>query len=325
MPNVSKRPTLACQHWAAFALAMIAMVSARADLYEFNNGGTIIADGRRGHGVVTIQLAGRSFAFLESDFQRIAATGDFSTSWSQKLGAIKSNSVDGRLDAALWALERGHVEESVELIEETAKLHPQDDHAARLNSLLNQLRSPKGDPSTKRLQLALNAGFDEIRTPNLLFLHQNSERSAKPKVEFLERIVVAFFLEFGLRGVALELPRTRMVCVEWGKRPAYLAFLKSQNAGAFHATNGFYHPTFRALIAYQSSLKPEATAVTLDRRVLNDPSFQDAQRRTLLKTSQKLAEDLGTADVDSEVHRIHGATVQALTRDALRRRLPLHP
>ena len=274
---------------------VFALCSARADLYEFNNGGSIVAEGKRNNGVVMIPVAGRSFAFLESDFRRIVATEDFATALTRKLDAIKAGSVNDRLDVALWAIESGHVEEAVGLIEETARLNPADPRASRLFALLNQLRGPKYDPSTARLQSALNGEFEEIRTPNLLFLHQNNVRGARQKAEFLERIVFAFYLEFGLREVAIEIPRTRMVCVEWAKRSAYLAFLKSQNAGAFSTTNGFFHPTFRAMISYQSFLKPEAVAGPLDKKILLDPTFQDARRRTLLKTAQKLAEDLGTA------------------------------
>ena len=295
MTNVSRRPRFGHRVWACIAVSLMAMASARADLYEFNNGGSIVAEGSRDDDVVTISLAGRSFTFLVTDFRRIVPTEDFSTAWAKRLAEVGAGSVADRHASALWALERGHVEEAVQLIKETAKIHHNDPRAARLLALINAIQSPKGDSETARFESALNAEFDAIRTPNLLFLHQNNELAARRKAEFLERIVLAFHLEFGLRDVALELPLARMVCVEWGKRSDYVAFLKSQNAGAFDATNGFYHPTFRTMISYQSTLKSGIAPVPADKKTLGDPTFQDAQRRTLLKTSQKLAEDLGTA------------------------------
>ena len=56
---------------------------------------------------------------------------------------------------------------------------------------------------------------------------------------------------FAFYGIDLALPESQLVTVYLRDRETYVRFLESQHAGAFRTTQGYYHPMFRAVVAYE--------------------------------------------------------------------------
>ncbi len=77
----------------------------------------------------------------------------------------------------------------------------------------------------------------------------------------LERVIAGFHLLFAAQGIELRVPRQRLVSAWFTDRQEYLAFLHQQNADAFVSTSGYFHPTWNAVVAYDSRSSEKQHAV----------------------------------------------------------------
>jgi hypothetical protein len=167
--------------------------------------------------------------------------------------------------------------------------------------MLDRLDRPAADPDTGPLLQALALPCEPARSPHVLLLHQHDAADARARLDLLERVVVAYYLVLTGEGLDLDVPPHRLVSVYLKDRKDYLDFLRSQNAGAFQATLGYYHPTYRAVIAYDARRvsKSRASGGAVSDRPLDpspdDPPGRDARRLRLLHDLDALARDHGTA------------------------------
>ena len=86
----------------------------------------------------------------------------------------------------------------------------------------------------------------------MLLLHQHAEAEAAARVALLERIVTSYYLTLAGSGIDLRVPARRVVFAWFADRADYLTFLKSQEAGAFVTTRGYYHPTWNAVVSHDA-------------------------------------------------------------------------
>ena len=88
--------------------------------------------------------------------------------------------------------------------------------------------------------------------PHVVLLHQHSETEANERIALLERVIAAFISSSRAQGIELSVPRQRLVSAWFSERKDYLAFLHQQGADAFVTTSGYFHPTWDAVVAYDS-------------------------------------------------------------------------
>jgi hypothetical protein len=278
----------------------------RAELLYFVNGGSVQCPATVHDDRVVIQTMIGDFPFLLKDFLKIAPGGCPEREWpTRRSEALKGDSAL-RFSAAWWALENGLVPEAVEMLRLS---HARDSHhqpTRRLVKVLDDLQNPLDDPSTDRLHRALGVSCETLTGQHIVLLHQHPAADAQIRLDLLERIVIAYYLVLTAHGIDLEIPSQRLVCVYLKNQSDYLAFIRSQNAGAFQSTLGFFHPTYRAVIAYDvrsnrrtRSIKEPRDSNTLatpsDASPSADPDRRELLRRQLLASLDALARDHGTA------------------------------
>jgi hypothetical protein len=74
-------------------------------------------------------------------------------------------------------------------------------------------------------------------------------------------VIAGYYLLFAGQGLELAVPHTRLVSAWFADQKEYLAFLHSEGADAFATTRGYFHPTWKAVIAFDArSTEPQRSA-----------------------------------------------------------------
>jgi len=277
-----------------------------AEFLYFVNGGAIQSPATVSGDHVLIETPVGNVPFHVKDFLKIVPGGCPDREWEARKQDALARGPEARFAATWWALENGLVSEAVSLIRSTRTADRDHRPTARLAAALDRLDRPCEDPDVAPLLRALGVSCSEARSPHVLLLHQHGDADASARLDQLERVVVAYYLSFAGQGIDVNVPGRRLVSVYLKDRGDYLSFLRSQNAGAFRSTLGYYHPTFRAVIAYdaRSSGKSKANGPPLgpsnseaapDAPLPHDPRLSDIRRRRLLNDLDALHRDLGTA------------------------------
>jgi hypothetical protein len=278
----------------AVLLTMLAPCPARADLLYFRGGGQVQAPAIVESDRVRIETPLGTHSFRTDDFLKIVSGACPEREWGPRRDAALKAGADARLAAGWWALENGLVTEAVALIRSAHAADPKHEPTARLVAMLDRLNRPTHDPETDRLESALGVSCEREQSPHVLLLHQHDPGEARQRVDLLERVVTAYYLMLAAHGIDLDLPEHRLVSVYLRDRRDYLAFLSSQGAGAFRTTLGYYHPMFRAVVAFdlRSTRAPSHSASD---STSTEPGLVDLRRRRLLRDLDERARDLGTA------------------------------
>jgi len=290
-------------------IALVVPASARAELLYFQAGGQVQAPATVREGRVRIETPGGDYWFLENDFRKIVPGHCPEREWAEKRDASVKGGAPERTAAAWWSLENGLTTEAVAMLRSAREADPTAEPAARMNAMLDRLERPVADPPTDSLDRALAVSTVAERGPHVLLLHQHGPAAARSRVALIESVITTYYLTFAARGMDLTVPRRRLVSVYLRDRNDYLAFLRSQHAGAFQTTLGYYHPTYRAVVAYdeRTSGKSKATpdadaprpaisdASPPDDQELRDPRARDRRRRRMLHELELSARNLGTA------------------------------
>jgi hypothetical protein len=285
--------------------------SARAELLYFSRGGAVQVPATVRDGTVIIDAPSGTVTFLESEFVKLVPGYNPERSWPDLRRSALEGDGRARLDAAWWALENGLVPESVAMIRAAREKAPDDPLAVRLGALVDRLERPCPDREVGRLREALSVPVEESRSPHVQLLHQHGPAEVRERLDLLEHVAVAFYLWFAFQGIDLNPPQERLVAVYLREPEDYVRFLEAQNAGAFRTTEGFYHPTFRAFIAFESrrtrgpdplSLRRPgrrptdlATDLPEPQRAGLTPNDRDVLRLRLQAELTDRAHDLGTA------------------------------
>ena len=135
-------------------------------------------------------------------------------------------------------------------VRELHRLDPKHAPTARMAAALDRLDRPCSDPEFSRFRQALGISTTIARGPHVLLLHQQTEAEAEERIALLERVVTGYYLFFAAQGIELRVPDRRLTFAWFDDQTTYLAFLRSQNAGAFATTRGYFHPTWNAVVTY---------------------------------------------------------------------------
>jgi hypothetical protein len=88
-------------------------------------------------------------------------------------------------------------------------------------------------------------------------LHQGSDAEAKEWVTHLETVLKTYYTMFRALGIGLRMPAETLVTVRFGSQEDYLAQLRKESGTAFLNTKGYYHPTRRVVLVYDSKSEPK--------------------------------------------------------------------
>ena len=182
------------------------------------------------------------------------------------------------------------------------------------------LAEPCIDPDFDRFQKALGIETRVARGPHVILLHQHSDAEADERIALLERVITGYHLLFAAQGVELRVPRRRLVSAWFADQKDYLAFLRSEDAEAFATTRGYFHPTWKAVVAYdaRSSDPPANGSQQVGREARRvAPIPRDGRPGTRPEPDQDQARGRagrGPSAVPRQTHSLRGSTVKSRAR-----------
>ncbi len=208
------------------------------------------------------------------------------------------------------ALENGLTPEATAALRDLHAAEPTHEPTASLIRTLDEIMTPLPAPDLAPLASALGSRFQTKVSPHFILLHQGGEAEALARLEVLERVYVSFYLIFAGQGIALRPPGRKLAAAVFGRQAGYLSFLNREGADAFATTQGYYHPTRKAVISFDPRDMP-----ALRQRAAAIRPGREAPRLLLQLDLEQRAIDLGTAAHEA-VHHLVAVSGLAPRRDA---------
>lgn len=226
--------------------------SARADLVYFDKGAAaqvpVTMEGEH----VRIEIPGRTFNFLKTDFREIVPGHWPEREWNSRADKAMAGGVEARASAAWWALENGLTPQAEAMLKSAHQADPKHQPTARMVATLARLEKPCSDPDLEPLLRAVGGASEVARGPHIVLIHQHSADEAAERVDLLERVVTTYYLIFAAQGLELPMPSQRLASAYFAEHHDYLEFLRAENREVFRSTRGYFHPTLNAVIAYDA-------------------------------------------------------------------------
>ncbi len=181
--------------------------------------------------------------------------------WAARRQQAQAGGFAARYAVAWWAIENGLTREGADELRALHAVDPNHGPTARMVAVLDRLDRPCADPDLAGFRQALGITTKVARGPHVILLHQHSDAEATERIALLERVLLGYHLLFAAEGVELAVPRHRLMSAWFAERRDYLAFLHQQEAEAFVTTNGYFHPTWDAVVAFDArSMATQQTA-----------------------------------------------------------------
>jgi hypothetical protein len=283
----------------AGVLILVAAGASLADLVYFAKGGQVQLPAKVEGDLVQLDTPDGPKSFPRSDFLAIVPNPEPLSEWpNRRESALKTGTVEARFAAAWWALENGLTPEAIVAFEE---LRPSSQgHLVTLRTLagLDALALPCPDPDLEPIRSRLRPlRFREVRSPHVVLLHQGSDTEAKERLDVLERVVQTFLLGFAAQGLELPAPSHRLTSVYFAERRDYVHFLRTVEASPFVETQGYFHPSLRAVFAFDTRSGDEQKTGhrAIANRKRDGASASDLARQALLLDLEWRTNDLGIA------------------------------
>jgi hypothetical protein len=231
-----------------------------ADDVRFARGGRLRASTRTDADRVLINTPDGEIEFDHTDIRAINFEEWPERDWPARLTAVQNAPFETRCQTAQWALDHGLVTQAAALLRTLHSEMPAHEPTARLVSTLDRLDTPGEDPDLETITKSLDGQFQIARGTHVVLLHQHGAKDAQERIEHLERVFAAFYIDFSRQGMELAIPTKRLPSIWFAKRADYQAFLKLENAQAFLNTQGYYHPTRALVVTYDSRTdEPQAS------------------------------------------------------------------
>lgn len=224
----------------------------RADLFYFAEGGAVQLRGETQGEKIILETPDGPLDFHHNDFRAIVPGHWPEDEWESRRASALANGAEARFAAAWWALENGLTPQAVAMVHEAHAVDPRHAPSARMVAALERLDKPLPDPDLGPIRRAMGGHPDESRSTHVLLLHQHGRADADERIDLLERVVTSYYLLLAAQGIELPAPRHRLATAWFARRRDYLAFLNSEKASAFRATQGYYHPTLEAVFTYDA-------------------------------------------------------------------------
>ncbi len=290
----------------------------RGDWLYFARGGQAELPAFVAGSVVRVATPTGDRSFPLDAFRSIVPGGRLDDEWEgHRRAAERDGSAQARFAAAWWGLEHGLTPEAIALLRAAASAPGAEGHAPllRASRMLDRLDAPvaEGDDSPIRRRFT-GDGWVEARGRHVVLLHQGNPVEAAERLDVLDRVVDTFYLGLAAQGLAdLIVPGQRLVSVWFARQDDYVAFLRTVEAGPFATTQGYYHPTWRVVFAFDTRSSPDQAGprAAIERRSntggLTPADRADLDRQSLLLDLRWRAVDLGIAAHET-VHQLAAAS-----------------
>jgi hypothetical protein len=267
---------------ATALLAAFFPLTARGDLLYFRKGGQVQAPATLQDNRVLIMVPSGAHEFRRDDFSKLVPGFIPESQWAERRRLARPAGFPARYAALWWAIENGLADESKAELRELHRVDPEHAGMARMVDVLDRLQRPVQDPDLTGFRAALGIETRITHGSHVVLLHQTTDAEATQRVELLERVINGFCLDFAARGIELVVPGRRLVVAWFASQQDYRAFLHAQNADVFASTQGYYHPTWNAVVTY------DARSNDRQRAVLHDIQTRGEEIEQLRAIAQRL-------------------------------------
>jgi hypothetical protein len=281
---------------AWMALSLMISVPARADLLVFAQGGRAQLPATVQGDRVELSTPDGPRSFARGDFRSIAPGHDPAAEWPAMRDRAQQGDASARFEAAWWALEDGLTPEAVAMLDASREVGADHAPTRRALGMLDALRAPCPDADLGPVREALRPGrFEVLAGDHVVLLHQLDAPSARERLDVAERVVTTFCLTLAAQGMPVQAPGRRMISVAFAEQRDYEAFLRRAEASAFVGTQGFYHPTLRAVFAFDArgGDDQKTRRRALANRARDGAPASEIDRLTLLLELDRRTIDLG--------------------------------
>ena len=290
--------------------------TARADYLYFANGGQAELSADVRGGVVTVQTPARVLTFPQSAFRSIVPGERLTESWRlRRASAEQAASALAWFEAGWWALEHGLTPEAVDSFRAALSSPGAGDHAplSRVGRMIDRLDAPVIDrPDESLTKLLGGSGWTRLDGRHVTLWHQADSTASAERLDVLDRVVTSFYLSLAAQGIELPVPPDRMASVWFARQADYVATLRRIEAAPFDTTQGFYHPSYRVVFAFdtRSSYDQAGPRLDLEHRRQSHPTADqqtEINRQSLLLDLRWRSIDLGIAAHET-VHQVVAAS-----------------
>ena len=294
--------------WAA--LLVLAPGLAWADLLEFAQGGKVQLPATVQGDQVELTTPDGPKVFDRADFKTITPDPDPTAEWPAMRDRASQGDASARFEAVWWALEHGLTPEAVALLDASRADGANHPATRRALAMLDALRAPCPDADLVSVRKALSTSrFEVLAGEHVVLLHQLDAPTARERLEVAERVVTTFCLTLAAQGLPVAVPGRRMISVCFADRGDYASFLRGAEASTFADTQGYYHPAYRAVFAFDArgGEDQRTRRRALANRARAGVPASEIDRLTLLLDLDRRAIDLGIVAHET-VHQLAVAT-----------------
>jgi hypothetical protein len=247
--------------WRSFLAScgiVVALAQAtRGDLLYFQKGGQAQLPCKRDGKTVEVETPGGRLQFQATDFRAIVPEDEPLSEWAVRLAKARQQGASEQLAVAWWALENGLTDEAVATLREAHAADPKHEPTATLVRALDAISPPLEDSENRDIDGALRGTFQIARSDHFLLRHQLVEAEARSRLNLLEKVYTSYYLTLAAQGIRLAPPARRLMAVVYKSKDDYIEFLRSEHAGAFATTQGYFHPTRNVMVAFDARQRPE--------------------------------------------------------------------
>lgn len=317
--------------WAVLVLSG----AARADIVEYQIPGTSAVVKLQGKQVAnpgrTITYTHPKFGKLIlglEDVQKIHDVAPMSDIYNRKLGqAVQKKNADQVMDAARWALGKGLLTQFYAAVDKALDIDPQHDGALKVKALRAKMEVPLGDSSAREKQmreLIRRSNMKLAQSKHYVLLHDTPDTfdkevrkkpRAEERLELLELVYESFLLKFYSQGIALEIPKDRMMVVLFNDHKDYLTFA-TRLSPALSSAAGFWDPKSNVAVFYDngsSEEMKEIAKIAADRKRKSDQALKakDGTAKDLVRQAKTIAMLVEVAKEDADIEVVsHECTHQ---------------
>jgi hypothetical protein len=237
---------------ATIGVGLAAPSSGRADLIYFRQGGDAQIPVTTEHDRVVVDTPDGKVELSREHIRKLVPGFWPPNEWAERRRDALAGGFDARFAGVWWALENGLTDEAAAEVRALYKLNPKHGPSARMASVLARLERPCSDPSYSGFQRALGIETKVARGPHVILLHQHTDAEAEERIALLEQVIAGFYLVFASEGIELSVPRQKLVSAWFAEKRDYLAFLHAEDSDAFVSTQGYFHATWNAVVAFDA-------------------------------------------------------------------------
>ena len=290
--------------------------AARADYLYFANGGQAELSADVRSGVVTVQAPAGVLTFPQTAFRAVVPGERLADSWRlRRANSQQTASALVWFEAGWWALEHGLTPEAVESFRAGLSSPGSSDHAplSRVGRMLGRLDAPVSDrPDESLTKLLGTSGWTRLEGRHVTLWHQADSTASAERLDVLDRVITSYYLSLAAQGIELPVPPERLTSVWFSRQADYVATLRRIEAAPFATTQGFYHPGYRVVFAFdtRSSYDQAGPRLDLEHRRQSQPTtdqLAEINRQSLLLDLRWRSIDLGIAAHET-VHQLVAAS-----------------